>query len=98
MGLIGRVSTVVAFLRAGYPNGAPAFGYVTLLALLPRRISDDEVTTITGKLVARKHRSIDNAEVGVEITRVTDEMPSLDDIRRVRDRLDAIGPAGEHHR
>jgi hypothetical protein len=30
----------------------------------------------------------------VEITRVTDAMPSLDDIERVRRRLGAIGPAG----
>lgn len=97
MRLFGRVSSIVAFLRAGYPSGAPPFGYVPLLALLPRRISDDEVVAITTKLIGRKRRSVDSADVGVEITRVTDEMPSLDDIERVQHRLDAMGPAGGSH-
>ena len=85
------VSSIVAFLRAGYPSGAPATGYVPLLALLPRRVSDDEAAVITSKLAGRKHRSIDRADVAVEITRVTGEMPSLDDIDRVQHRLDAMG-------
>jgi hypothetical protein len=98
MRLFGRVSSVVTFLRAGYPTGAPRFGYVPLLALLPRRVSDDEVAVIATNLTGRRRRSIDpfidSADVGVEITRVTDAMPSLDDIERVRRRLGAIGPAG----
>ena len=85
------VSRVVAFLRAGYPSGAPTTGYLPLLALLPRRVSDDEAVLITSRLVGRKRRSIDRADVGVEITRVTGEMPSLDDIDRVQLRLDRMG-------
>jgi Protein of unknown function (DUF3349) len=91
MGLRARVSSIVAFLRAGYPSGAPLTGYVPLLALLPRRASDDEAATITRKLIGRQRRSIDRTDVGVEITRITDEMPPLDDIERVQRRLDAIG-------
>ncbi|BBX65847.1 hypothetical protein MSAS_50210 [Mycobacterium saskatchewanense] len=87
MGLAARVTGVMAFLRAGYPNGAPAVGYAPLLALLPRRVSDDEVSAIAEKLLAPAHRPADRADVGVEITRVTDEMPSLDDIGRVESRL-----------
>jgi Protein of unknown function (DUF3349) len=94
MGLRNQVSRIVAFLRAGYPTGAPATGYVPLLALLPRRVSDDEAAMLTSKLVGRKRRSIDRADVGVEITRITDELPSLDDIERVEHRLDAMGWAG----
>jgi hypothetical protein len=88
------MSGIVAFLRAGYPSGAPVTGYVPLLALLPRRVSDDEAATITGKLIGRKPRSIDRTDVGVEITRITEETPSLDDIERVQRRLDAIRWAG----
>jgi hypothetical protein len=84
-------SRIVAFLRAGYPHGAPATGYVPLLALLPRKVSDDEAAMITRVLMGRNRRSIDSADVGVEITRVTDDMPSLDDIERVQHRLDAMG-------
>ena len=91
MGLRAWKTRIVAFLRARYPNGAPATGYVPLLALLPRKVSDDEAAMLTSKLVGRKRRSIDAADVGVEITRVTGEMPSFDDIERVQHRLDATG-------
>jgi hypothetical protein len=91
MGWRDGVSSIIAFLRAGYPGDAPATGYAPLLALLPRRICDDEVATIASTLSARDCRSIDNADVGVEITRITREMPLLDDIDRVQHRLDAMG-------
>lgn len=99
MGLRGGVSSIVAFLRAGYPSHAPAVGYAPLLALMPRRVCNDEVAWIASTLIGRRHRPVDNADIvnvdiGVEITRVTDEMPSLEDIDRVQRRLDAIGRAG----
>jgi hypothetical protein len=94
VGVRGGVSSVIAFLRAGYPSHAPAVGYAPLLALLPRRISDTEADTIASTLIVRKRRAIDNADVGVEITRITCEMPSLNDIDRVRRRLDCRGRAG----
>lgn len=94
MRLTERVSGLLAFLRAGYPSGAPALGYAPLLALLPRRVSDDEVTTIATKLAAPKPPSITNVDVGVAITRVTDELPSVDEIERVRHRLNALGWVG----
>ena len=93
MGLGARLSSIVAFLRAGYPTGMPAVGYAPLLALLPRRVSDDEISLIISKLVHRR-RPIDNLEVGVEISRVTHEMPSPDDIGRIQRRLTAIGWVG----
>jgi Protein of unknown function (DUF3349) len=95
MGLGNRISSIIAFLRAGYPADMPRFGYVPLLALLPRRVSDDEIRVITRKLMPRR-RPIDNADVGVEITRITHEMPLLDDIERVQRRLSAIGSPGGH--
>ena len=98
MGLHARVSSIIAFLRAGYPNGVPSVGYVGLLALLPRRTSDDEVEIITTKLIGDRDRSIDGTDVGVEITRITDEMPSLDDIDRVQRRLDAMRWAADYRR
>ena len=41
MALSDVVARVVAFLRAGYPQGVPATDYVPLIALLRRRLSDD---------------------------------------------------------
>jgi Protein of unknown function (DUF3349) len=83
---------VVAFMRAGYPPGWPITGYVPLAALLRRRVSDDEIAIISSDLVTRQG-PISNADVGVEITRFTDDMPSPHDIERVRRRLDTIGRA-----
>jgi Protein of unknown function (DUF3349) len=52
---------------------------------LPRRLSDDEIITITSELVVRRHHQrISSADIGVEITRITNEMPSTDDIERVQ--------------
>ena len=90
MGLSDRVVRVVAFFRAGYPSAAPRVGYVPLLALLPRRVTDDEIVTITRRLLTPEYRCADNVDVAVEITRVTGELPSVDDIERVQRRLGAI--------
>ncbi len=82
MSLRDRASNVLAFFRAGYPRCAPEVGYAPLLALLPRRMSDDELVAIV-RLLTRRRPAIDSADVGVEIIGVTDEMPSADDIERV---------------
>lgn len=95
MGLGDRVASIVAFLRAGYPTGMPAVGHAPLLALLPRRVSDDETRLIISKLVPGR-RPVDNVDVGVEITRLTHEMPLPDDIERVQRRLTAIGWPNGH--
>jgi hypothetical protein len=91
MVLRDTLSSVIAFLRAGYPSGAPRFGYAPVLALLPRRMCDDELTAIAATLAGRP---IDDADVGVEILRVTDVLPAPDDIDRVHRRLDATGWSG----
>jgi hypothetical protein len=91
MNLADRVSRIVAFFRSGYPTGMPATGYVPLAALLPRRLSGGETTRITNELVMRRHLPISSADIGVEIARTTNEMPLLDDIKRVQRRLDVIG-------
>ena len=93
MGMADLVSRAVAFLRAGYPSGAPKTGYVPLLALLRRRVTDDEITTIARGFVARRPAPISTVDIGVAIFRITNEVPSLDDIDRVERRLHAIGCA-----
>ena len=90
MNLAHWVSMIVAFMRAGYPTGMPATGYVPLAALSRRRISDDEITTITSELMTRRGGPISTTDVAVEITRITNEMPSPDDVERVQRRLAAI--------
>lgn len=85
------IASIVAFVRAGYPTGMPATGHVPLVALTRRRITDDDIADIASKLIMRGHWRISSADVGVEITRITNEMPSPEDVRRVHRHLDAIG-------
>ena len=90
MGLTRHVLRIRAFFRAGYPTGMPPFGYVPLVALLPRRLTNDEIATITDELIARPYWPVSTADIGVEVTKITREMPSLKDIERVQRRLDMV--------
>ena len=96
MALAERVSKIVAFFRAGYPTGMPVTGYVPIVALSRRRLADDEINSVTNQLIAHACWPIGNAEVAVAITKITQEMPAITDIERVRDRLDVIGCAPGH--
>ena len=90
MDLGAWVSSIVAFVRAGYPAGMPATGYVPLVALTRRRLCDDEIEAIATKLMSRRLWPISNVDIGVEITRALNEMPSPDDVDRIQRRLNAI--------
>ncbi|MBV8785104.1 MAG: DUF3349 domain-containing protein [Mycobacterium sp.] len=97
----GFLGSIVSWLRAGYPEGIPPTDTFAVLALLTRRLSNDEVKTVAHELAQRGE--FDDVDIGVLITRLTDELPSPDDIDRVRTRLAAHGwplddapDAGEH--
>jgi hypothetical protein len=76
-------------LRAGYPEGIPPTDTFALLALLTRRLSNDEVKLVANELM--KRGDFDNVDIGVMISKLTDELPSPEDIERVRTRLAAHG-------
>lgn len=83
------LSAIVSWLRAGYPEGVPATDYQPLFALLSGRLSHDEVKQVARELLDRPE--LDDADIGAEIIRRTDELPSPGDIERVRERLAAKG-------
>ena len=83
------LTSVVAWLRAGYPEGIPATDYFPVLALLSRRLSNDEVKLVARELMQRG--DFDHVDIGVLITRLTDDLPSPADVERVRERLAAKG-------
>lgn len=83
------LDAVVAWLRAGYPEGVPPTDYFPLLALLSRRLTADEVKEVAAELM--KRGDFDHVDIGVMITQVTDELPAPDDVERVRQRLAAKG-------
>ena len=84
------VARFVAFIRSGYPHGVPQTDYIPLLALLRRRLSDDEVAAVATELAARGELNIDTADIGAAIMGITDELPSADDLVRVQ-QLEATG-------
>lgn len=83
------LSSIVAWLRAGYPQGVPPTDCFPLLALLSRRLTDDEVKAVAGELMRRGE--FDQVDIGVLISRITDELPSPEDVERVRQRLAVKG-------
>ncbi|MEH3143126.1 MAG: DUF3349 domain-containing protein [Mycobacterium kyogaense] len=93
------LAKIVAWIAAGYPEGVPGTDRVPLLALLRRRLTDDEVKAVVTALTADADfgasaaapSGIDTVDIGVLITQITDELPSPDDVERVRDRLAAQG-------
>ena len=91
MPLPGFLGSIVSWLRAGYPEGVPESDYIPLLAVLSRRLSNDEVRAVTQELIASGELPVDNIDIGTMITRVTDELPREADVDRVRDRLAAHG-------
>ena len=84
------LTSIVAWLRAGYPEGIPPTDYFPVLALLSRRLSHDEVKAVARGLLQQRD-GFDDIDIGVLITQMTDELPSPDDIERVRARLAAKG-------
>lgn len=91
------LSSVLDWLRLGYPDGIPETDYFPLLALLSNRLSKEEVTAITEELI-NTGELVSNTDIGVVITRLTNELPLPEDVNRVRARLAAGGwPLADPH-
>ncbi|WP_077099699.1 DUF3349 domain-containing protein [Mycobacterium terramassiliense] len=85
----GFLSSIVSWLRAGYPEGVPPTDTFAVLALLTRRLSNDEAVAVACELMERGE--FDHIDIGVAITQITDELPAPEDVERVRERLAAQG-------
>lgn len=85
------IAKIMSFLRVGYPQGVPPTDYIPLLALLRRRLSDEEVIQIVSELVRRGELPIEVTDLRVMITKITDQMPSPEEIERVKEHLGTHG-------
>ena len=83
------LSSIVSWLRAGYPNGVPQNDYLPILALLSRRLSGDEVGQIARQFLQLPPPGY--VDIGVAILRITDHLPAPIDVERVRAKLAAHG-------
>jgi len=84
------LSSIITWVRAGYPEGVPDVDYIPLFALLGSQLTDDEVHAIAQEL---EHESKpESAEaISKAIATVTDHKASDADVNRVRARLAAGG-------
>lgn len=78
---------VINWLRQGYPAGVPSDDVAPILAVLHRRLTDEQVQQVAQALL-RDRRAVGTAvtdeSVDEEITRVTGDAPAPEDVNRVR--------------
>ncbi|MFW0788686.1 DUF3349 domain-containing protein [Gordonia sp. CPCC 205333] len=94
------LKSVIDWLRAGYPNGVPQGDYIPLVALLRRQLTEDEVQDVAVSLIKEARPpsdEISKIDAGVEITKVTEDLPNDTDLNRVRRVLEGAGwPFDDH--
>ena len=84
------LSSIVGWLRAGYPDGVPRQDYVPLFALLASQLTHDELNSIADELAGGADpTSVQAIRDAIEM--VTHEQPSEADIANVRAHLAAGG-------
>jgi hypothetical protein len=90
MALPAFLARIVAWLRAGYPDGVPGTDYIPLVALLGAHLTDDEMTLIADELAFSADPQ-SAQEIKKAITAITRTEVSDAEVARVRSRLAAGG-------
>jgi len=85
------MTAILDWLRVGYPQGVPPQDRFPLIALLARRLTDDQVEWVAEQVIANDVTPLSRLDAQVLITKVTNEMPSDSDVERVRRHLIAAG-------
>lgn len=87
----GVLSRIVGWLREGYPAGVPEQDYIPLLALLQRRLTDEEVRQVATSLRRAEVSPAGPDDIAAAIERLIESTPSDADLHRVKDRLATRG-------
>ena len=91
------LNSIIAWLRAGYPEGVPDVDYVPLFALLASELTDADVNAIAEELETATNPQSAQA-IRDAIKSVTDGKASDADVARVRARLAGGGwPLAKPH-
>ncbi len=90
MALPPLLSSIIGWLRAGYPEGLPQQDYLPLVALLGSQLSTDDVTAIADEL-ATSGDATTAESIRRAIANVAHVTPQDNDVARVRSRLAAGG-------
>jgi hypothetical protein len=92
MTISSRLRSILDFVRAGYPEGVPERDYFPILALLRRRLTDDEVAELADELIAASSDpGVAAPQIRRAIEAITKESASNEDLARVQNRLAAVG-------
>jgi hypothetical protein len=89
MALSTLLESIAAWVRKGYPDGVPRQDYIPLLALLKRRMTDNELVEVAHEIAGSGDD--DPASISAAIEALTHEAPSAADIERVRDHIAQSG-------
>lgn len=88
----GFVTSILNWLRAGYPEGVPAQDHFPLLALLHNTLTEAEFAEVIETIEKRNPDPVKVSTIRKAIKRVTEEqLPSEEDMRLVASRLAAAG-------
>jgi hypothetical protein len=90
MALPPFLSSIIGWLRAGYPEGVPDVDYIPLFALLGSQLTDKEVHEIGEELASESDPDSAQA-IRDAIKSVTHQQANDADVARVRSRLAAGG-------
>ncbi|KJF23092.1 DUF3349 domain-containing protein [Rhodococcus sp. ACPA4] len=87
--------SVLDWLRAGYPEGIPDKDHFALLAVLRRRLTDEEIEQVVAMSIESAHevpdRHVDYDTLRAIIEGILHEESSEEDVERVTARLRAGG-------
>jgi hypothetical protein len=89
MALSTLLESIIAWVRKGYPDGIPRQDYIPLLALLKRRMTDDELAAVAREIAGSGDD--DPASISLAIEALIHEEPSATDIERVREHIAQSG-------
>jgi hypothetical protein len=90
MALPPFLTSVIGWLRAGYPEGVPDRDYIPLFALLASQLADADAAAIAEELAGRSDPASAQA-IRAAIGKVTHDRPLDSDVARVSARLAAGG-------
>lgn len=86
------LTSVVDWLRKGYPEGIPPKDFPPLLALLQRTLAPEEVQAACAQLIAdNPDGEISAATVADAVEQLKSAPPSEDEVQAVATRLQAVG-------
>lgn len=93
--------SVLTWLRAGYPEGIPPQDYLPLLGVLHRRLTSEEIRTISEGLASQstdQEVAITRTDIEAMVEQTVYQRASDSDVARVSARLAAGGwPLADPH-